>query len=303
MSQFISMAEDVRSNFKGSDIDGHIEKYATDKSLNDNEKQRLVEEVNVATFLGKLQEGTHHEDFPIANPIVTHDGEEDAPLESAELNKAASVDYSNQITDSMFSFDNEDAPESLNDLSKVASVSTGDEIFTSESLWDENEAAVEEMKAEEAAGIEKLASETEMYDSLGHLTRAVSISEGMTKTAAVILAKHELNDAATSMLENSKFSHMDVVSSSAEELSKEASEILDTILEKTAKKKVDPSVLKDAGKAIVDVGRGLTSVVKFPIRNPKTALLGAGAAMYANSDRNEEPERQRLKMMANNYQQ
>ena len=301
MSKFISMAEEAKATLKGTDINSHIEKIATDKELNINEKQRLAEEVNVSTFLDKLKSGTQHEDFPIVGPSVTHDISEPSETLSPQLGKAASVDYSDKIQSSMFYIGCSDSSEVMNDLPKTASVTTGDEIFTSEDKWRDQEDKRTELKEMNEVGFEKLAFETESFNTLGKLTREVSYSEGMTKTAAVILSNNDLDELASSMLENSKFSHMDVVSSNAEELSKEASELMTSLLEKISKKKISSGLLKDTGKTIVDVSKGLASLAKFPFKQPIATAAVTGAALYANSDNMNDSDRQRLQMMSNNY--
>jgi hypothetical protein len=287
------MAEDVRKNFKGKDINEHIEKYASDKGLNDNEKQRLVEEVNVGTFLDKLREGTHHEDFPVADPIVTHSDGESPVLESSELNKAASYNPSYDIDSSMFDLSSSPVVSDgeIPSLNKVASISEDSSIMNSEEKWEKADIAREWIETDAEKGLEKLSRDNEIASALDNLTRNVNESEGMTKTAAVILAKNELDILAEDLIENSKYSTFDISSSIAEELSKEASDNIE-LLVKTAK-----NLLKDTGKALV----GLKDVAMYQVKHPLPVIGVAGGAYYLNSDRMNRPDKERIDMSLRSF--
>ncbi len=291
MSRFIGMAEDVRNNFKGEDINGYIQKYASEHNLNKNETQRLVEEVNVGTFLDKLKDGTHHEDFPVADPLVTHSDGESPVLGSSELNKAASVEY-NSVSPSMFDLSSKDNAFSEPMLQKTASVEIGTEIMNSEEKWAENELAAKAALDEESAGLEKVAMEESVYSTLGELTRLANESEGMIKTAASILALNELDELALSLIENSKYSSFDVADARAEELTKEASDKLSTVLEKTAK-----NTVKDTVEAV----KGLGKLIAYPFKHPIIAGGTVAGAMYANSDRVDKVDRDRMEMSLRSF--
>ena len=291
MSQYITMADDIRSTYKDGDIDTHIEKYASDKGLNNNEKQRLVEEVNVGTFLDKLKDGSHYEDFPIANSVITHSDGESPVLESGELNKAASVDYSEAVSPNMFSFglDNELADPMFE---KTASINTIDgHIFNAEDKWEEAEVARDELALDEEAGLEKTSAEDEAYYLLGRLVSSANMSEGITKTAAIILAKNDLDDLAVSFIENSKFSSMDISESTAEPLTKEASDSMNNLLAKTS------GLIKNLGNAAV----GLKNVAMFPVKHPIVAAGTVGGGMYLNSKRMDRPDKERMKMSLRSF--
>lgn len=291
MSQYISMAEQVRKDFDGSDINGYIKKYASDHNLNQNETQRLVEEVNVGTFLDKLKDGTQHEDFPIAEPTVTHSDGDSPILDSVELSKAASISY-DSVSESMFDLSKADIESETGLLQKVASDEINTEVMSSEEKWEEADKLREEVLSDSESGLEKMASEEEVYSALGMLTKFANESEGMVKTAAIVLSLNELDGLAIEMIENSKHSSIDVSESIAEELSKEASEALSGVLTKLSK-----NVMKDTGEAV----KGLAKVVKYPFKHPIVTATGVGGVVYARSDRMDRPDRDRMDMSLRSY--
>ncbi len=290
MSQYASMAEQVRRDMKDNDIDGAISKYASSHNLNDNQKQRLVEEVNVGTFLSKLSEGTQYEDFPVASPIVTHSDGESPVLSSAELNKAASQNF--DVTFDMFSFDVKDDYCEPDVLQKVASSSLNSEIMNSEDKWEAAEEETKKVIEESNNGLLKIAHVDEVYDLLSVITKSSNESEGMVKTASAVLAINDLDELAMTLLENSKHSSYDVSASTAEPLSKEASHAMEKLLEKEAK-----NFLKDTG----DMVKGLKDVAKYPIKHPLVTAGTAGGVMYLKSDRSDLPDSERMKMSLRNY--
>lgn len=290
MSQYASMAEQVRRDMKDNDIDGAISKYASSHNLNDNQKQRLVEEVNVGTFLSKLSEGTQYEDFPVASPTITHSDGESPVLSSTELNKAASQHF--DVTSDMFSIGKKDDYCDPDILQKAASSSLNSEIMNSEDKW---EAAEEERKKaieESSKRLTKVAHIDEVYELLSVITKSSNESEGMVKTASAVLVINDLEELAMTLLENSKHSSSDVSESIAEPLSKEASYAMERLLEKEAK-----NLLKDTG----DVFKGLKNVVKYPVKHPIVAAGTVGGVMYAKSDRADLPDSERMKMSLRNY--
>ena len=291
MSQYIAMAEKIRSDFDGEDINKYISKYASDNNLNDNEKQRLVEEVNVGTFLDKLKDGEQHEDFPVADSVITHADGDKPVLESAELNKAAS--FSNfDIDSSMFELNFEKDTYTSPVLRKEASVEIGSEIMNSEDKWEEAERLRQDVISDFDKGLAKEASEDTLYNELGELMKIANISEGMTKTAIAVLKMNELDELALSLAENSKHSTSDILSSEAEPLAKEASDILSSLLEKTSK-----NILKDTKEAI----GGLKNLIMYPVKHPVVAAGTVGTGMYLNSDRMNMPDKERMNMSLRSF--
>lgn len=290
MSQYVQMAEEIRKNSNGKNIDEYIEKYASDKGLNNNEKQRLIEEYNIGSFLDKLAEGTQHEDFDVANPIVTHSKGSKPVLEAGELNKAASENF--VVSSDMFSFDNTEVVSVDEMLPKTASVNEDSFVMNSEEKWENQEKERMAVFEEYGEGLAKTAMEDEIYSNLGELTRIVNESEGMTKTAVAAMSMSGLDDLAISMLENSKFSSKDILESDSEPLKKEAASKIKEIAVKSAK-----NLPADAWKAV----KGAKDVAAFPVKHPLVTLVGAGGLMYANSDRMDKADRDRMDMSLRNY--
>ncbi len=301
MSQFIGMAEEVRKNFDGKDIDSHISKYASDKGLNDNEKQRLIEEVNVGTFLEKLSNGTHHEDFPIADPVITHTNGDKPILESTELSKAASVSFRG-ISPDMF---NIDIPEPISHsdemLFKTASHDENSVIMDSEEKWDNAEKERSKIIDDYDTGLAKTASENDMYTNLGTLVKYANESEGMTKTAVAILSMNELDDLAETVLDNSKYSTHDIAESKAEELTKEAKKVIEKVVKEIKK---NPTIREKVGKIGTDAlaaGKGLKDVLAFPVKHPIVATVPVAGGLYAASSRMDRPDKERMEMSLRSF--
>jgi len=57
-------------NQSGESPDLVIEKLCDNYGLNANWRQRIVEEYNIQAFLQKLQEGTQHEHYQVAQPVI-----------------------------------------------------------------------------------------------------------------------------------------------------------------------------------------------------------------------------------------
>ena len=68
----VSIAKEVLNqvNQSGEAPDMILNKIAQSYGLNDHWKQRIVEEFNIQAFLQKLQEGTQHEHYQLANPVI-----------------------------------------------------------------------------------------------------------------------------------------------------------------------------------------------------------------------------------------
>ena len=291
MSQFVGMSEEVRKRSDGKDIDKHIEKYASDRGLNDNEKQRLVEEVNVGTFLDKLQDGSQHEDFDVASSVITHSDGEKPVLDSAELDKAASVSYG-EVNPSMFDIGNTDIDSETPMLAKVASSQLNSEIMNSEEKWEDADVLRKAVEQDSKDGLEKNAEIDDIHTALSKVTRSTNMSEGMVKTAAAVLAMNDLGDLAVTLVENSKYSSFEIADAPAEELSKEASFDVTKLLSKTSK-----DAIKDAVKA----AKGLKDIAVYPFKHPVATAGTVGAGLYANSERMDKPDKDRMEMSLRSF--
>lgn len=300
MSRFTMIAEEIKRKDGGKDVNSQIKKYASENSLNKNETQRLVEEVNLANFLDKLREGTQYKDFNVADPVVTHD-DSNLTLAGAELNKAASLDYKNYINDAMFNISRPEE-EYFDNLEKTASVSIGNEIFTSEEKWERNKHTVNSLLGKEAELKQIYTNEDEINENIYLLMKTASASEGMLKTASILVAKNIGEEYFEDMIENSKYSPSDIINAKAETLSKEASNAFESLMQKVAKENPVVSTAKDGTDVVKNTGKAVGSAAKFLYKHP---IVSAGTALglyYLNSRRADEPQKQRLQMMADSYE-
>ncbi len=223
MSKFIVIAQEAIKTYETGDIDSHLQKIASAHSLNSEEHQRLVEEYNIGSFLNKLQEGTQHEEYPVASPVVSVANIEGGG--GSTMQKTASSVPAYTIHEHMFIVSS-DEDDCSNSMEKTASSPENEELFTSEAKWDRVDQA-REVEAEEETAMIKVAEEKEKLMGLTQeLLKLSSSSEGMTKTA--ILGVHQVGfkTEAESMLENSRFSTDDIASSTMEPLCDSGSKIL-----------------------------------------------------------------------------
>ncbi len=230
MSRFKILADEAISNHKDEEIDSYLKKIAKDNNLNTNEHQRLVEEYNIGAFLTKLQEGSHHEEYNIASPVVSELQKEALDLGDDSLEKVAEAKSEYILTDDMFHVDFNDDYCNTDDLQKVAMADIDMDLFSSEEKWDKATAARSELLADMNIGRSNMENSDTKNENIGRLTKMVSGSEGLMKTAVSTLTLLGKGDEAIQMLENSKFSINDIVSVELEDLSKEASEILSYLI-------------------------------------------------------------------------
>ncbi len=229
MSKFKILADKAISEHKGEEVDSYLKKIARDNNLNINEHQRLVEEYNIGAFLTKLQEGSHHEEYSVASPVVSELQKEASDLGDS-LEKVAETKPNYTLTDDMFNVDFNDDYCDVGDLQKVAMADIDIDLFNSEEKWDKATAAREELLNNMNMGRSNMEDNDARNENIGRLTKMVSASEGLMKTAISTLALVGKEDDAIQMLENSKFSINDIVTVEIEDLSKEASEILSYII-------------------------------------------------------------------------
>ena len=288
MYRYTQMAEEIIKDFSGTDIDGTIAKYASDNSLNINQQQRLIEEVNVGSFLNRLKSGTQHEDFPIAEAVQ-------ANTAVLELDKTAS---SGEGLDKTASYGAEQAPlldmidDSMFHMSLVEFDDTvaADVLSKTAGMYDDNLYAHEE-KLSEADVLRKEAGdrrELELAsliegDAKGEivysLSKMASRSEDEAKGIIVLMANLDLTKEAEDVLEDSKWSTSDIVEARVGEPGADA--MLN--ITKLAGAKIDSAkeVAQDAGKIVSNASGLVAGIAKFPFKHPKTAaglaLVGYGA--------------------------
>ena len=284
MQRYTEMADEILSNEKGGDINADIAKYASSHKLNINQQQRLIEEVNVGSFLNRLKDGTQHEDYQIAEPVQALNPEStlDKVASHDVLEKVATEDLSSEICESMFhmsmaEFDDADAEATL---AKTASF-YDDNPYTVEEAdekADELRKEASDARASESDSISRWGEEDSAYEDL---VKSASYSDGFAKTIVVALAKMDLEKVAEDIMVDCKFSSNEISSAVAEPLPEEVADVL----MKVAAGKSTP--LQSAGKIAKNLylgGKGLANaaggIVAFPFKHKKTAagLLTAGVA-------------------------
>lgn len=228
MNKFTIMAEDAIKSFDGTDIDKHLSKIASDNNLNAEEHQRLVEEYNVGKFLKKLADGSHHEEYDVASPVVVP--KVSSGTSDTDIKKTASIKSNYSITSDMFFLDTEEEILDTGDLRKVASANVDDYIMNSEEKWVDAELKRMEVMDELSGGLEKLSREEELYSKVATLTKLASETEGTMKTVVATLSMAGKNDIAEHMLENSKFSTFDLMKTSADTVSDDIKGLMSEIV-------------------------------------------------------------------------
>ena len=231
MSRFMTMAEEAISKYKSGGVDAYLDKFAEDKGLNLEEHQRLVEEYNIGSFLNKMKDGTQHEEYEVASPVVTiSSSDEGGP---SVLGKVASVNDSDKLTPDMFILSDELQITSDPELNKMAHISDDDYLFNSEEKWRKADDARKELAADTVRGLEKLASDSRLHDALSTLVKVAGESEGMTKTAISVMTSGGHRDLAEHIRYNTKFSPSEILSAKAEELPKSAFKAREEAIEET----------------------------------------------------------------------
>ena len=297
MNKFTLMAEEIMKQKKDNEnIDEVILKYASEHNLNKHETQRLIEEYNVGVFLEKLKEGTHHEEYDVASPVevpVVPSNE----TSNSELNKAASVYANYNIHSSMFTIDDEDNIFDSS-LEKVASF----DEYTHEVALKQKD---DELSAEAEAELEKIAEMQEkafVSDVINALVEDIAEaskeSEGLTKTAVLILAKEGLSNEAEDVMTLSKFASSDILSAKSEKITDDQ-KILIGLLKEASEGKAGyvARLIKDVGGGV----KGTYNIAKAIVKHPYLTAGTGGTIYYMNSKRAQEPDLQRLQMAVGNY--
>lgn len=304
MFRYTKMAEEIREGFKGGDIDGYISKYASANKLNISQQQRIVEEVNVGTFLDKLKDGTHHEDFPIAEAVHANFAERDDSLNKtaseygrSPLEKVASVEMSSLVTSDMYNIGTVEFDDSIaaDTLSKTAGM-YDENLEAASNEWEKNDDLAKEASIQRVANSDTVQSWEEWDKGIDFLTKIASESEGMAKAVIATMSKMNLEKEAVDMLENIKYSNEEIINSNTEELS------FDTIHELRKLAGVGQDAL-DIGKNVYDAtkstGKAAWGLAKMPVKNPKTAAAtGLSALAIKNMNNNMQADEEALRMSA-----
>jgi len=299
MNKYTLIAEEIMRRKKdGEDPNTLIRKYASEHDLNIHETQRVVEEYNVGVFLQKLKEGTHHEDYELANPVEVAEIPITAQSGTSTLDKAASyAPRKYALHAGMFSLD-DPASDVDSHLEKVASYNN----FTHEdSIEERQEEAEKEAYREMAsnAALEKKAMISSFRDAMiTDLVDASKETEGLTKTAVVMLAKEGLADEAEEVLLLSKFASSDLVQAKMEPPTEKQKALVGLLKEAKGKKEgYVRRLAKDVGEGL----KGTYYVAKTLAKHPFLTAGGVGAVYYAKSKRGHEPEMQKFRMTIGDY--
>ena len=260
MGQYNDLAKVAMDEVKdGSSVSDAIEGVISRNGLSSDEAQRVVEEFNIGSFIEKMQEGTQHEDYKLAEPIVSP-LDKVASYGNSSLSKKASEDI--HVPMSAFDLSGTDNGVSRQDIS-------GDVVMNSEEKWDrqkeygtrdrnlsshlEKKASYDqEIAAESSMLISKIKGNPDLVKT------AIAISEGKTPSFIEDLM-------CESPLHRDEVMDGVVSNESIKSLYKIAAEV---------KKGFFNSVkgsLSDTGK-----------VLSYPFKNPKTSV-GLGLGGYALS--------------------
>jgi hypothetical protein len=296
MANFTVIANKVIENSHlTGDINSSLLKIAEDYSLNNHEKQRLVEETNIGLFLDKMQNGSQYEDYTLASPVVIDTS--DSYGGTARLQKEAS-EHSFRVDESMFDLTPHPDLVKTAHVSETSTINIG--MMNSTEKWERVQSeAIEARKKEleKQASASKAMLSYDFYDSLAHQFKG---SSDLIKTAIVLMSDTN-PDFIQELLHQSHLKKEEILKG---EITKEAidavssitQETWTTVLSKRAEKAESSfmGTVKDTQK----VGKGLAAIAKYPFRNPKTTvgLLGVGYVGHKAIKDNRELE-ERKKMM------
>jgi hypothetical protein len=295
MANYTQIATEVIEDAKTSgNIDASLKKVASNYDLNKHGQQRLVEETNVGLFLDKMQQGTQYEDHELASPIVIDTSDSYGGKQS--LVKEASVnDF--HIDASMFDLTPVPELEKTAILSGYTS-SINTEMMNVEEKWDTiekiNNKKIED-ELEKKASLVGINTRDEFKETV---IKKLKGDPDLMKSAIAIMGDD--NDFIEELLNNSHLKQDEVLQGV---ITKEAVETVTTLLNDTwshvLKKEAEKKSSFMGTMGDVDkIGKGLSALVKFPFRNPKTTvgLAGVGYVGRKAIKSNRELE-ERRKMM------
>jgi len=203
----------------GDSPDMVIDKIAKSYNLNDHWKQRIVEEFNIEAFLQKLQEGTQHENFQVAQPIIDEckqwvkvSQDQSIPEgKSKEMEKTASYGDIGSIPFGAFDY----AHEEFGPFNNMHV--SGDNFDDSEELekiaYQKIDSAVEVFNQDLIKeAMYKISEEEEKV--LGKLVKIANVSPGFTKFIVHELTKTASPSYAEDIMVNSKFKPIEILHSS-----------------------------------------------------------------------------------------
>jgi len=255
-----------------------LEKLANEYQLNPNWKQRVVEEYNILSFLEKLKEGTHHENFQLMEPIIDEaeqwvgvSFEQPIPLKQSDstMEKAASYEDNNiVVTPDMFAYDSGEYTP-FEELHLVAD--QFDDTEELEKVANYQKDLHEKIKEEELIKEASYKIENERYKIVHELTKIANISPGVAKAVIHDLVKVAGDDeSAEDVMVGCKYNTQEIAEADL------LQDIASYELEKVAKFKElieELKILLPAKKQITEAGEKSVELAKYFKNNPEKSII------------------------------
>ena len=305
-TKFAVMADElIKSKDRIPDINIEIRRYANKKGLNTHETQRLIEEYNVGMFLQKMKEGTHHEEYDVADPVeIPTIGEDTSPARA--LKKTASFIPTNGISEDMFIISDDTHYEDA--LEKVASF---DDSYHEEAL-EEKEHEKHLSAVEAISGDIELEKQAFLNDvvsaAMQDIVETTKHEEGLVKTAAILLVKEGMWDEAEELIMLSKHSSSEILESKAMPLDGDQKRLIGLLKEAKMGNCEDvrkcigkPGYFRGLGQDLKGGATGVFNVLKLIVKHPFLTGGTAAGAYYMHSKRGNRPDIERLRMSSDMY--
>ena len=215
--KYVSIAKQIINevNQGKSNPEELLNKYAKDYNLNNNMKQRVIEEYNVNMFLNKLKDGSHQEHYILLNPVIDETQKWNAIIEknnkeNEHKKNMTKTAFYNEDADIVFKNDSLEYEHdpllngSFSDKKVVSAFEYGDtsdllkHASHKENIREENEFK-ELVKMAHYKGNEVISQLSQ------DLTKVANISTGATKTIIYDLIKEGHEDIANTVMENCKY--------------------------------------------------------------------------------------------------
>lgn len=262
-----------------------VNKLALERGLSKEAQQRLVEETNIGLFLDKMKDGTHYEDFELANPAVIDVSSSSGSR--ASLNKEARY-KGPQLDASAFC---------LTDLPKEAKASAYPRRDINEDIYNMH-LKTEEIEAErlEMDELQKIAAENAVeniqYENwYAGISRSIRGDADLVKTACAYF--QESNPELLDEILHETTLTLDEIKNGS--VSYESIEQLGKVAES------EQTTPKPRFQSFKNSASDTLELLKYPFKNPKTAI-GLAAAGYAvtKAVRSEREAHERRAMMVPN---
>ena len=272
MNKFTALADEFLDSMSGEDIDKSLKDFVSSRGMTISEHQRMVEEVNVSSFLRKLDKKDHIDNYPLATPVSINSMEPMVIYEGSKMEKVASVSASMKVTDDMFSLSSgelEFTPSLYLDSSNEENLMNEVSLIEKESLRKE---ASMKVHTESEIGRKTLIKQAAIKNATEEL---VVISNDSPESArAVIVGLHQdgMEKIAEEVAIQCRYNTKEIAGASVKHLDKEAK--AETGHAVKAMKNII-SLPINAVKASYHTGKTI-------VKNPKTSAAIAGTGLLAN---------------------